>query len=130
MLRETKAKVLSGLTAAVVAALAAVFSLLSNPGTSGAQADPRVEAGRRAYERLGCALCHSIGGAGSPDSPLDGVGARHDAAALRAWIVGADPARAELPASIARRKARYADEPDLNALVAYLQTLRAAKRAR
>lgn len=130
MLRQTRAKLLSGVTAAIVAGLAAAFSWISNPRTSEAQVDPRVEAGRRAYERLGCALCHSIGGVGSTDSPLDGVGARHDAAALRAWIIGADPARAELPASIARRKGRYAGEPDLDALVAYLQTLRAAKPAR
>ena len=46
------------------------------------------------------------------------------AAALRAWIVGDEPARSSLPASIARRKARYASEPDIDALVAYLQTLR------
>lgn len=139
MLRETKARLLSALTAVLVTMLAALFSLLSNPGTSDAQApakqaaapaDPRVDAGRRAYERLGCGLCHSIAGAGSPDSPLDGVGTRHDAAALKAWIVGAEPARASLPASIARRKARYASEPDLDALVAYLQTLPAAKAAR
>lgn len=133
MLRETKAKLLSALTAVLVTALAALFSLLSNPGSSDAQdrhkpaaapADPRLEAGRRAYERLGCALCHSIGGAGSTDSPLDGVGAKHDVAALKAWVVGAEPARAQLPASIARRKARYASEPDIDALVAYLQALR------
>lgn len=133
MLRETKARLLSALTAALVTALAALFSLLSNPEASDAQvkakpaapAEPRVEAGRRAYERLGCGNCHSIAGAGSPDSPLDGVGARHDAKALRAWIVGDEPARAELPASIARRKARYAGEPDLDALAAYLQSLQA-----
>ena len=130
MLRQTRAKLLSGVTAAMVAGLAAAFSWISNPRTSEAQVDPRVEAGRRAYERLGCALCQSIGGVGSTDSPLAGVGARLDATALRAWIIGADPARAELPASIARRKARYAGEPDLDALVAYLQTLRAAKPAR
>jgi mono/diheme cytochrome c family protein len=134
MLRETKAKLLSALTAVLVTALAAVFSLLSNPGTSDAQsraakpaapgADPRAEAGRRAYGRLGCGMCHSVGGAGSTDSPLDGVGARHDVATLRAWIVGDEPARSSLPASIARRKARYASEPDIDALVAYLQTLR------
>jgi len=132
MLRQTKAKLLSALTAALVVALAALFSLLSNPDGPGARdqakppapADPRVAAGRRAYERLGCALCHSIAGAGNPGSPLDGVGSRHDAAALRAWIIGAEPARASLPESIARRKARYASEPDLDALVAYLQTLR------
>jgi len=139
MLRETKAKLLSGFTAALVAVLAALFSLLSNPGTSDAQdkakraaapADPRVEAGRRAYERLGCGVCHSVAGAGSPGSPLDGVGARHDAAVLKAWIVGAEPARASLPASIARLKARYASEPDLDALVAYLQALPGEARRR
>jgi cbb3-type cytochrome oxidase cytochrome c subunit len=139
MLRQTKAKLLSVLTAALVTLLAALFSLLNNPAALQAQrqpkwaaapADPRIEAGRRAYERLGCALCHSIAGAGSGASPLDAVGTRHDAAALRSWIVAAEPARKSLPPSIVRLKARYASEPDLDALVAYLQTLPAAKAAR
>lgn len=126
MLRQTRAKLLSGVTAVLVAGLAAVFSLVSNRPASRVpiDADADVAAGRAAYERLGCALCHSIGDEGTPGSALDGVGARRDAAALHAWITGAPPASDELPDAIASSKARYAGEPDLDALVKYLQTLR------
>ncbi len=136
MLRETKAKLLTAFTAALVIALAATFSLLNNSQASSAEApaarstpssDPRVEAGRRAYDELGCAVCHSIAGQGNPANPLDGVGDRLDAKTLEAWIVGGESVRDELPAPVARMKSRYADAPELADLVAYLQTLRRAK---
>jgi cbb3-type cytochrome oxidase cytochrome c subunit len=137
MLRETKAKLLTAVTAVLVIALAATFSLLGNAPESNAQApaakpappaDPRAAAGRQAYDRLGCANCHSIAGQGNPGSPLDGVGDRLDAKMLEAWTVGAEAAvRDGLPKSLAKRKARFAADPDIGALVAYLQTLRAAK---
>jgi mono/diheme cytochrome c family protein len=131
MLRETKARLLAGFTTVLVVALAALFSVLNNPAGSSAhaqaskpaqKADPRVAAGRAAYERLGCGSCHAIGGKGNADSPLDAVGARHDAATLRDWVIGGE--RAKLPPSLAKRKARYAADPDIDAVVAYLQTLK------
>ena len=36
-----------------------------------------------------CARCHSIAGKGNPRRPLDGVGARRNAAELRDWNIGA-----------------------------------------
>jgi mono/diheme cytochrome c family protein len=126
MLRETRAKWLAVATATVVVSLAAGFSWLRNLST--AEAEPpaataptsATEPGGRAFERLHCATCHSIAGRGNPDSPLDHVGARLDRAALRAWATGSGSAREQLPASIVRRKARAADDPDLDALVEYL----------
>ncbi len=69
-------------------------------------------------------MCHSIGGSGSPASPLDGIGSRRDAAAIRDWILAEGPARERLPGGVARIKMRAAGDPDLDALVAYLEQLK------
>jgi cytochrome c5 len=150
MLRETRAKWLAFATAVLVVLMTAAFAGLRNvpPGTTGdaaeapvsattptrepsdeppavaAQAQPAAEAGRRAFERLTCAMCHAIGGRGNPDSPLDGIGSRMDRAAIRDWTTGTGAARDQLPASIARRKARAANDPELDALIDYLAQLK------
>jgi len=135
MLRETRAKLLAVLTAVLVVLLAALFAWLRNaqvPGTPPAPAavtpadtaDPRLDAGERAFRRLNCATCHAIAGRGNPARPLDGIGGRMDPAAIRAWAVGTGAAREQLPASIARMKARAADDPELAALVDYLARLK------
>ncbi|MBX3464886.1 MAG: cytochrome c [Planctomycetes bacterium] len=82
------------------------------------------ERGKLAYERLRCSLCHSIGGQGNTNSPLDGVGKKHDKAALRHWTIGTGPAKERLPAGIVRMKSAFADDQDLDALVDYLAGLR------
>lgn len=125
------------LTALLVVLLAALFAWLRNvqvptkppaaaPAaiTAAEVADLRLDQGQRAFERLNCTRCHSIAGRGNPARPLDGVGSRLDPAAIRAWAVGTGVARDQLPASIARMKARAADDPDLDALVDYLAHLK------
>jgi len=79
-----------------------------------------VERGKVVYDEQRCAACHAIGGTGNRRHPLDGVGARLDASALRTWIV----APATMNPKVA--KPRYDDLPaaDLDALVAYLASLR------
>jgi hypothetical protein len=67
--------------------------------------------------------CHSIAGRGNPSSPLDGIGARREPAAIRDWVVGAGAAQASMSAGTLRAKARARDDPDLDALVAYLGQL-------
>lgn len=127
MLRKTRAKWLASGTGLLVVAMAAGFAALHDAGAPEAKPAPTAagapasDAGRRAFQRLGCAMCHSIGGAGNPGVPLDGVGARLDRAQLRAWTVGDGVARERLPASVVRRKAPAADDPDLEALIDYLQ---------
>jgi mono/diheme cytochrome c family protein len=126
MLRETRAKWLALGTAVLVAAMAAVFAALRNVSQAPEQAPasapaPGSEAGRQAFERLNCTMCHSIGGVGSPASPLDGVGTRLDRAQLRAWTTGSGVAAERLPAGIARRKAAARDDPELEALLDYLE---------
>jgi cytochrome c5 len=136
MTRVVRAQVLAATTALLVVALAAVFAALRNreptrpppPPTAATAAvvvaDASNEAGRRAFDRLNCGMCHSIGGRGNTDSPLDGIGARRDRAAIREWATGTGAARDRLPASIVRRKARYVDDPDLEPLVEYLSRLK------
>lgn len=129
MLRESRARWLAFATAGTVVALAALFAWLRNPPGEpvSAQAPPavaadpvRLAAGREAFTRLGCARCHAIEGVGNPSTPLDGVGARLDATALRDWTLGTGAAAEDLSRGVVRAKSRAADDPDLQALLDYL----------
>lgn len=88
-----------------------------------------IDRGRAVYAQQNCSTCHSIAGEGNPRHPLDGVGARWEAAELRAWIVGTGVAADILPAAIVKRKQRYQNMPedDLTALVAFLTSLKPAR---
>ncbi len=85
-----------------------------------------VERGMKVYEEQKCALCHSIGGKGNQKGPLDGVAAKLSAAEIRQWLV--DPKAMAEKAKATRKPPMkaYAHLPaaDLDALVAYLQTLK------
>ncbi len=136
MTRQSRAKWLAVATAALVIALSALFAALRNltplpprplPATA-APAPPavdgaRVDIGRAAFERMNCAMCHSIAGRGNPSHPLDGVGGRLDRAQLRAWTLGEGEAAARL-GGVAATKRRNAADPELDALLDYLQQLR------
>jgi mono/diheme cytochrome c family protein len=135
MTRAIRAQALAAATALLVVALAALFAALRNRGPTQPAppaaataavvvADAASEAGRRAFEKLNCGMCHSLGGRGNTDSPLDGIGARRDRAAIREWATGTGAARDELPAGIVRRKARYLNDPDLETVVEYLSRLK------
>jgi mono/diheme cytochrome c family protein len=131
MRREVRARWLAAATAVTVIALSALFAWLRNapigsaPGAASTTVvDSRVAAGLRAFEELGCATCHAIGAVGNRTHPLDGIGGRRDAAAIRAWALGTGEAQSRLPPSVMRVKARAADAPELPALVDYLTTLK------
>jgi mono/diheme cytochrome c family protein len=136
MTRESRAKWLAAATAVLVIALAALFAALRNlspspvraPQSAAAPPMPavdaaRIAAGRAAFERMNCAMCHSIAGRGNPGHPLDGVGGRLDRAQLRAWALGEGDAAAQL-GGVAALKQRNAADPELDALLDYLQQLR------
>lgn len=78
--------------------------------------------GAAVYDKK-CKMCHSIAGAGGPmaktGGALDGVGAKMDAAALKAYV--ADP-KAKNPASKMPKVSLSAEE--LDAVVAHLAALK------
>jgi mono/diheme cytochrome c family protein len=92
-----------------------------------AQAPEQVDAGRKIYESEKCRTCHQIDGQGNRLFPLDGVGARLTADEIRRWFthtVEMENARPRRPAiRMSSRKYNFSDT-DLDALVAYLLTLK------
>jgi mono/diheme cytochrome c family protein len=133
-MREQLARWVAGITALITLALALTFAWMQNPGVDEPgevrpdvhESDPALlAAGRGVYDGQGCSMCHSIAGQGNPRNPLDGAGARHDPAALRDWIIGADALGDQMSARTRRTKQDYRDlsDADLDALVAYMQSL-------
>ena len=101
--------------------------VLSTNQTEPLYLDPkRIEAGLQIYSKLTCARCHSIAGKGNPRNPLDDVGARHNAQALRDWITGADELQRVLPERAFKIKQGYKKvaSENLDVLVIAMQSLR------
>jgi mono/diheme cytochrome c family protein len=109
-------------TAAGAGATATLPAGASGPASARVDA-ARVALGRSVYDRLKCAACHAIAGRGNPSNPLDGVGARLDRKALHEFTTGTGAAQEPLGSSLARRKARALEDPDLEALIDYLAQL-------
>jgi mono/diheme cytochrome c family protein len=108
------------LTAAIVLAVTLATSRVAS-----AQADAK--RGEEVYAAQKCQICHSIAGKGSKTNPLDGVGAKLSAEDIRNWIV--DPAAMTTKTKSTKKPpmpAKYSKLPaaDLDALVAYMQTLK------
>ncbi len=137
-MREHWARMIAMMTGAMVVLLSVAFALLQNPpGTTPAATapapasvamalDPQVVArGRQVFEAQACMRCHSVGGEGSPRSPLDDSAARLDAAQLLAFTVGSESAADRLSPRTLAAKRPYQQLPagDLDALAAYLQSL-------
>ena len=98
----------------------------ANGSAAAAQAQAQIAHGREVFARQHCSGCHSVGGKGSPRSPLDGVGSRRDLEELRAWVVADESVRADLSPRAVAAKHDYAQLPDtqMDALLAYLGSLR------
>jgi mono/diheme cytochrome c family protein len=97
--------------------------------------DPKlVEAGKKLYTSQKCVQCHMIAGAGgtlTKQYPLDGVGARLPAADIRRWLTHPAEMEAKLgkPLKLKMSMRKYAlSEADLDALVAYMLTLKEKKQ--
>jgi mono/diheme cytochrome c family protein len=83
--------------------------------------------GQDVYAANKCSTCHQIAGKGNRANPLDGVGAKLSAADIKEWIV--DPVAAAAKAKSTKKpvmppKYKNMSAADLDALVAYLQTLK------
>ena len=96
--------------------------------------DPKlVDAGRKVYAAQKCVQCHTIEGAGgtlTKQFPLDGVATRLPAADIRRWMTHPAEMEAKLnkPLKLKMSMRKYTfSEPDLDALVAYMLTLKEKK---
>ena len=104
-----------------------ISALVFSAGIANAQDAAAVKKGEQVYAAQKCSICHAIAGKGSKTNPLDGVGAKLSAADIRAWIVS--PVEAAAKAKSTKKPpmpAKYGQLPaaDLDALVAYMQTLK------
>jgi mono/diheme cytochrome c family protein len=81
--------------------------------------------GKELYTAQKCSICHSIAGAGNKKGALDGIGAKRSADDLRSWLTDAPAMAAKTKAERKpAMKALALPKDDLDALVAYLQTLK------
>ena len=117
----------SSVTHVLAVAILMLASMALSSRTAAAQDAAAVKRGQALYNAQKCMVCHSIAGKGSKASPLDGVGAKLSAEDIRQWIVNP----VEMTAKTKSTKkppmvAKYGKLPeaDINALVAYMQSLK------
>ena len=82
-------------------------------------------AGKKVFADSKCGVCHSIAGVGNKKYPLDATGKRKPDE-IRAWLVDAKAQAEKEGKKLAMPMKSYKTLPpaDLDALVAYLQTLK------
>ena len=93
---------------------------------SAAAAQGPAERGLQVFGAQKCAMCHAVAGKGNAKGPLDGVGMKYQAGDLREWIVNAKVMAEKHKATRKPPMRDFSALPaaDVDALVAYLQTLR------
>lgn len=90
-----------------------------------ATAQDAVARGEKVYADQKCTVCHSIAGKGNVKGALDEVGSKRSADEIRAWITDAKSMAAKTGAARKPPMKMFAlPTEDVDALVAYLQTLR------
>lgn len=108
-------------------ACAAVLAIgLVGVSSASAQSPDTIEHGKKVYAAQKCQACHSVQGVGNKKGPLDDVGARLSRDDIENWIVNAPQMTEKTKA--ARRpfmRAYKLSKEDLDALVAYMQSLKA-----
>ena len=81
--------------------------------------------GEKLFVDQKCTLCHSIAGKGNTKGPLDGVGTKDSEADLRAWITDSPGMTAKTNATRKPAMKQFTlEKPDVDALVAYLASLK------
>jgi mono/diheme cytochrome c family protein len=108
--------------------LACLILALMLSAPAWAQDKAAVERGKSVVAEQKCTLCHSIGGKGNTKGPLDDVGAKLTADEIRQWLVSPKEMGEKTKATRKPPMKSFATLPkaDLDALVAYLQTLKKA----
>jgi mono/diheme cytochrome c family protein len=104
----------------IFAALGLLFVL---PALAAAQ---DAAAGAKLFQAQKCSLCHSVAGKDNAKGPLEGVAKKYTAADLKLWITHpADMAKKHNSTRKPPMKSFASLPPgDVDALVAYLQTLK------
>jgi len=104
--------------------IAGLTLCLGMAATAAAQ-DAKVARGEKVYAEQKCALCHSIGDKGNKKGPLDGVASKLKAEQIHEWIADAKGMTTKTKAlRKPEMKAYTLPKDDLEALVAYLMTLK------
>ena len=81
--------------------------------------------GQAVYTAQKCQMCHAIAGKGNVKGPLDDVGAKYNAADLKAWIVDAKGMTVKTKAPRKPEMKNYTlPDADVDALVAYMATFK------
>jgi mono/diheme cytochrome c family protein len=107
---------------------AALLTLLW--GTQAFAQDAKViERGKQVYAEQKCKMCHSIGAEGNAKGPLDDTGNKLTAAEIKEWMVDPKAMTAKTKATRKPFMKAYPNLPaaDLDALVAYMQSLKKKK---
>ena len=91
-----------------------------------AQNKAQTDRGAKVYTDSKCSVCHSIGDQGNKKGPLDNVASKLKADEIRQWIVTPKEMTEKTKAERKPVMKAYPNLPkeDLDALVAYLQTLK------
>ena len=83
--------------------------------------------GQKLYATHKCSTCHSIDGKGNKKGPLDEVGSKLTAEELRQWLTHPDEMSAKVKSTrkpVMKAYDKKMSEEDMDALVAYMQTLK------
>ncbi len=102
--------------------VAAVVSLWALPAA--AQDAKVLEHGKAVYDAQKCSLCHAVAGKGNAKGSLDKVGAKLSAADIRKWIVTPKEMKSETNRKPEMRAYPNLPAADLDALVAYMASLK------
>lgn len=104
------------------------LTFLASAGIS-AQDAKKAADGKKLYDQKECAKCHMIAGKGNKIGKLDGVATKLSAADMRKWLT--DPAQMEAKLDhkpkvkmSSKIKQMQLKDPDIDALIAYLETLK------
>jgi mono/diheme cytochrome c family protein len=100
----------------------AMFAMMAVPAL--AQDAAQIAKGKAVYDAQKCSLCHSVAGKGNAKGALDKVGATLSADDIRKWIVS--PKEMKSPTNRKPDMRAYPSLPaaDLDALVAYMRSLK------
>jgi mono/diheme cytochrome c family protein len=95
-------------------------------GGGNAAAQNTAADGEKVFAAQKCTICHAVGAQGNKKGPLDNVGAKWSADEIRMWITQAPVMAAKVKAERKPAMKAYTalSEAEVNALVAYLQTLK------